>query len=574
MARSKSTSTTHVCWMRQTWGTQTDCCPLADCAAHLNCGAHFRAAPLRRGPARPVQKSHLTGISMKQRLTLLTFTLAVAATFATAQMQPGTPTGPGGTMGQPGSSRGQHIPGVGEPGMGGSTGIPGQDQQQQQQQQTSTPTVDDGTLERQLHEEFTRNPEMADVQVQVEKGVVTLQGSVPSKEDKKKAKQIAESVPGVRKVREKLTVKPGGASASTNSDTLGISTGSNTARNAEQENNTSGSIAGNTAAASGTETGTSAMGQAGASTSSAPSTNPGTTPNGEAPSATTPATSSPATSSPNTPPGTSTPGSMTPATPPTASTCPCNSMGAGSLGTSPAAGKTGTAVSGPATATTMTCPCANPGGGAVAQGSTPSRQGSSGNVTTTGGVSGTATGGASVPGSAAGTSGNIGAASGASSGPSGGTATEQSENDFNTVPDSKSLQGQIQTSLKNDPTLANENVTVNVTPERIELSGSVPTGKEKQTARRIAESYAAERKVVDHITVAGRGPSSTPADTKSNSAGTSKGSDITAAPGSTGPGGAGNVGSAGTTAGTTSGSATGTGNSSTGTPIPPQNPPK
>jgi osmotically-inducible protein OsmY len=39
----------------------------------------------------------------------------------------------------------------------------------------------------------------------------------------------------------------------------------------------------------------------------------------------------------------------------------------------------------------------------------------------------------------------------------------------------------------------------------IELSGSVPTGKEKITAKRIAQSYAGNRKVVDKMTVSGRG---------------------------------------------------------------------
>jgi osmotically-inducible protein OsmY len=46
---------------------------------------------------------------------------------------------------------------------------------------------------------------------------------------------------------------------------------------------------------------------------------------------------------------------------------------------------------------------------------------------------------------------------------------------------------------------------VNVTDSTIELSGTVPTGKEKQTAKRIAQSYAGNRKVIDRLTVTGRG---------------------------------------------------------------------
>ncbi len=442
---------------------------------------------------------------MKQHLTLLSITLAMATTLATAQMRPGTLGQPGGT------GQGQHIPGVGEPGMGGTSGIPGQDQQKQQQ--TSTARVDDSVLERELHDQFSRNPDMANVQVQVEKGVVTLEGSVPTKDDRKKAKQIAESVPGVRKVREKLEVKPGGASAGMSSNSLGVSAGADTTGNAEQQNNTAGSIAGNTTAASGTQTGTSAMGQAGASTSTEPSMNPGTTPS----------TSSPATTEPNNAP---------PSTPPISSN--------------------------------------EPGGAA-----------SSGSVASTGGVSGSAIAGLQAPTSSA-TSGNVGAASGSPAATrSGGSATEQNSGQseegasgsFMTVPDGASLRGQIQTSFQNDPTLANQNININVTRDTIELSGAVPSGKQKQTARRIADSYAAGRKVVDHMTVGGSGQevkqgnsADAPGSGKSNAS-----TSMTGAPTGANSGPA----AAGPTTGTTSGSATGTGNSTTGTPTPPQtNPPR
>jgi len=73
---------------------------------------------------------------------------------------------------------------------------------------------------------------------------------------------------------------------------------------------------------------------------------------------------------------------------------------------------------------------------------------------------------------------------------------------------SDQLKGQIETSLKNEPTLANANVTVNVTDDQIELTGTVPTGKDKKTAKRIAQSYAGNRKVVDHLTTSGSGKNS------------------------------------------------------------------
>jgi osmotically-inducible protein OsmY len=67
------------------------------------------------------------------------------------------------------------------------------------------------------------------------------------------------------------------------------------------------------------------------------------------------------------------------------------------------------------------------------------------------------------------------------------------------------MRSQIETALKNEPTLSSSNVMVNVTDTEITLSGTVATGKDKQTAKRIAQSYAGNRKVVDHITVKGMG---------------------------------------------------------------------
>jgi len=64
------------------------------------------------------------------------------------------------------------------------------------------------------------------------------------------------------------------------------------------------------------------------------------------------------------------------------------------------------------------------------------------------------------------------------------------------------VQSQIQSALQQQG-LAN--VNVNVTDQSIDLSGTVMTGKEKQTAKRIANSYANGRKVKDNLTVSGKG---------------------------------------------------------------------
>jgi len=71
--------------------------------------------------------------------------------------------------------------------------------------------------------------------------------------------------------------------------------------------------------------------------------------------------------------------------------------------------------------------------------------------------------------------------------------------------DSTALQGQIETALKNEPTLANDNISVAVTDNAIALSGTVATRKERLTARRVALSYAGKRIVQDRITVSGAG---------------------------------------------------------------------
>jgi hypothetical protein len=86
------------------------------------------------------------------------------------------------------------------------------------------------------------------------------------------------------------------------------------------------------------------------------------------------------------------------------------------------------------------------------------------------------------------------------------------------VNDTTTLQSQIQNALQNEPTLHNDNVSVNVTENTIELGGNVQTSKEKQTARRIASSFAGNRRVKDRVTVSGKGSASN-SNSSSNSLG-------------------------------------------------------
>lgn len=98
-------------------------------------------------------------------------------------------------------------------------------------------------------------------------------------------------------------------------------------------------------------------------------------------------------------------------------------------------------------------------------------------------------------------------------------ANTQGEGNANALPqsdienpteDTVSLQNQIQTALKNEPTLSNDTMNVTVNDSAIELNGTTETGKQKQTANRIALSYANNRHVVNHITVNGRNNQTAP----------------------------------------------------------------
>jgi osmotically-inducible protein OsmY len=69
--------------------------------------------------------------------------------------------------------------------------------------------------------------------------------------------------------------------------------------------------------------------------------------------------------------------------------------------------------------------------------------------------------------------------------------------------DNTTLQAQIQNAIKNEPTLAADAIVVAVTDNSVDLSGTAASKKDKQTAKRIAQSFASNRKVTDSITVAG-----------------------------------------------------------------------
>ncbi len=139
-----------------------------------------------------------------------------------------------------------------------------------------------------------------------------------------------------------------------------------------------------------------------------------------------------------------------------------------------------------------------------------------------GGISGVAAStAASQGGSSASTNGSIASRSSGSSLPaaSGANAKGLSSSETpSTIPgmhpevNTDTLKGQIENAIHNDPTMAGANVEVNVASDAIELSGNVPSGKQKTTAWRIAESYAFNKRVQDKIVV------TRPANSRGNSA--------------------------------------------------------
>lgn len=69
------------------------------------------------------------------------------------------------------------------------------------------------------------------------------------------------------------------------------------------------------------------------------------------------------------------------------------------------------------------------------------------------------------------------------------------------VSDSSNLQQQLDQAYQSEPSLNGSKIEVGVNDSQVQLTGSVPTNKDKVTAERIAKSYAGSRKVVNKMTV-------------------------------------------------------------------------
>jgi osmotically-inducible protein OsmY len=74
-------------------------------------------------------------------------------------------------------------------------------------------------------------------------------------------------------------------------------------------------------------------------------------------------------------------------------------------------------------------------------------------------------------------------------------------NQMGTEQSATQIRSEIQNALSQQGTLSGSNIQVNVSDTDVELTGNVATPDQKQTAERIAGSYAGSRRVVNHITV-------------------------------------------------------------------------
>jgi osmotically-inducible protein OsmY len=72
-----------------------------------------------------------------------------------------------------------------------------------------------------------------------------------------------------------------------------------------------------------------------------------------------------------------------------------------------------------------------------------------------------------------------------------------------TISIDSALQTQIQDAFDKDPTFSQGGLKVTVVGDGIELTGDVASGRDRQNAARIAQSYARGKKVVNHVVVRG-----------------------------------------------------------------------
>jgi osmotically-inducible protein OsmY len=117
-----------------------------------------------------------------------------------------------GRMGMMGRMRGRRR-GMGM--MGGMGRCPmcgqmmGEEQEEGEHRGKGPARHNDEQIKAQVEEALTEDSwlDASNVQVEVQNGIVTLAGTVDSRESKRRAKDLADEVPGVRDVRNNLSIE-------------------------------------------------------------------------------------------------------------------------------------------------------------------------------------------------------------------------------------------------------------------------------------------------------------------------------------------------------------------------------
>ena len=175
---------------------------------------------------------------MKKHTMILVLGLAMIFAYASARAQQAT-SGSSGADGQSGMQSANSQ----------STPMNRSDASTSPQPSANTAKVSDSDLQNAVKSKLASDPAFADVQAAVDKGTVTLDGTVNAKADRKKARDEVKSIPGVRKVKEHLTVNGNEMkNQPKTSSSAGPANQFFSAQEAAQGNasqNTAGSIAGN-----------------------------------------------------------------------------------------------------------------------------------------------------------------------------------------------------------------------------------------------------------------------------------------------------------------------------------------
>ena len=74
------------------------------------------------------------------------------------------------------------------------------------------------------------------------------------------------------------------------------------------------------------------------------------------------------------------------------------------------------------------------------------------------------------------------------------------------------LQARIADAIRNEPPLNDSHIAVNVSDTSIDLTGTVGSIEDKQTAERIAQSFDGNHRLKDELSITGRGRSDLPPD--------------------------------------------------------------